>query len=84
MIEEISPITDNISIEDWADKIHEIKTNELAELVAKKEAEFKPYLEAATVNSFKDVATALEGLLVGVEMINLKVKLKILKEHGRK
>ena len=84
MTEELSPIYDNVSIEDWADSIHHIKIRELADLLDKKKAEFEPYANAAKVNSFSDVNTGLDGILIGINMLELTFKLKVLQRHGRK
>ena len=84
MTEELSPVYDNVSIEDWADRIHEMKTQELRVLLEQKKKEFEPYANAAKVNSFQDVNTGLDGILVGIEMLNLTFKLKVLQKHGRK
>ena len=84
MTEELSPIYDNVSIEDWADRIHEIKTQELQVLLDKKKKKFEPYANAAKVNSFSDVNKALDGIVIGIDMLKLTFKLRVLKKHGRK
>lgn len=84
MTEELSPIYENISIEDWADRIHETKTKELAVLLEKKKAEFEPYAKAAKINSLHDVTKGLEGIVIGIDMLKLTFQLKMLQKHGRK
>jgi hypothetical protein len=84
MTEEVSPIYEQVSIEDWADRIHQNKIQELQVLLDKKKAEFEPYTRQAKVNSFSDVNEALEGLVVGIDMLKLTFKLKSLQKHGRK
>ena len=84
MTEEISSIYDNVSIEEWADRIHENKIQELQELLNRKKKEFEPYTEQAKVNFYGNVHEALEGLAVGLDMLNLTFKLKALQAHRRK
>lgn len=84
MIEELSPVYDNVSIEEWADKIHQIKTQELKEVVAKKQAEFDACVEIISPPNHTTLDTALDGLSCGLDLFVLKSKLDILLKHGRK
>lgn len=84
MTEDLTPIYEDVSIEDWADKIYKTKVEELTKIVEQKKKEFDAYVEIISSPNRPSINTALEGLAVGVDMLALKFKLAGLLKHGRK
>jgi len=82
--EELSSTYENVSIETWADNIHQIKVRELQELINKKKEEFNVYTELVKTSNSENIITAFDGLHVGLQLLNLQYKLEILKTHCRK
>lgn len=80
MTEELSPIYEQVSIEEWADNIHKMKIEELRDIVAEKKKKFDYYKGLG----HKTLADNCDGLVVGSDLIILQLKLNMLLRHGRK
>jgi hypothetical protein len=84
MTEDLSPIYEQVSIEDWADNIYKIKVEELRKIVEQKQKEFDAYVAICTPVNHATLKTAFDGLTTGLDLIVLKFKLAELLKHGRK